>query len=38
VFPFDPSIFTGKVTRERMAHEHPLEYARLREAEEFREP
>lgn len=30
VFPFDTSIFTGKVTVERMKHEHPLEYERWR--------
>ncbi|HZY03089.1 MAG TPA: cytochrome b/b6 domain-containing protein [Anaeromyxobacteraceae bacterium] len=29
VFPFDTSIFTGKISRERMEHEHPLELARL---------
>ncbi len=29
VFPFDTSIFTGKISRERMQHEHPLELARL---------
>ncbi len=29
VFPFDTCIFTGKITRERMVHEHPLELARL---------
>ncbi len=29
VFPFDTSIFTGKITEERMEHEHPLELARL---------
>jgi formate dehydrogenase subunit gamma len=29
VFPMDPSMFTGKITRERMLHEHPLELARL---------
>jgi formate dehydrogenase gamma subunit len=29
VFPFDTCIFTGKITRERMAHEHPLELARM---------
>ena len=34
VFPFDASIFTGSISRERMAHEHPRELARL----EGREP
>ncbi|HYQ80843.1 MAG TPA: cytochrome b/b6 domain-containing protein [Anaeromyxobacteraceae bacterium] len=29
VFPFDTSMFTGKISRERMEHEHPLELARL---------
>jgi cytochrome b subunit of formate dehydrogenase len=29
VFPFDTSIFTGKISRERLAHEHPLEYAEI---------
>jgi formate dehydrogenase subunit gamma len=29
VFPFDTCIFTGRISRERMAHEHPLELARL---------
>jgi formate dehydrogenase subunit gamma len=29
VFPFDTSIFTGKISRERMVHEHPLELARM---------
>lgn len=29
VFPFDTSIFTGKISRERMVHEHPLELARI---------
>jgi len=29
VFPFDTSIFTGKISRERMLHEHPLELARM---------
>jgi formate dehydrogenase subunit gamma len=29
VFPFDTCIFTGRISRERMQHEHPLELARL---------
>ena len=29
VFPFDTCIFTGKISRERMLHEHPLELERL---------
>ncbi|HEY7726159.1 MAG TPA: cytochrome b/b6 domain-containing protein, partial [Anaeromyxobacteraceae bacterium] len=29
VFPFDASIFTGRISRERMLHEHPLELARI---------
>jgi formate dehydrogenase subunit gamma len=29
VFPFDTCIFTGRISRERMHHEHPLELARL---------
>jgi formate dehydrogenase subunit gamma len=29
VFPFDTCIFTGKISRHRMEHEHPLELARL---------
>jgi formate dehydrogenase subunit gamma len=29
VFPFDTTIFTGKISRERMLHEHPLELARM---------
>ncbi len=33
-FPFDPSIFTGKVTREYMEKEHPLEYARMMREDE----
>jgi cytochrome b subunit of formate dehydrogenase len=32
VFPFDTSIFTGRITRERMEHEHPLELERLERA------
>jgi formate dehydrogenase gamma subunit len=29
VFPFDASIFTGKISEERIREERPLEYARL---------
>jgi cytochrome b subunit of formate dehydrogenase len=29
VFPFDTTIFTGRITRERLEHEHPLELDRL---------
>jgi formate dehydrogenase subunit gamma len=29
VFPFDWSIFNGKISRERMEHEHPLELERM---------
>lgn len=29
VFPMDTVMFTGKITKERMIHEHPLEYERL---------
>jgi hypothetical protein len=29
VFPLDTGIFTGKISRERMLHEHPLELARI---------
>lgn len=29
VFPLDRSIFHGRISRERMLHEHPLEYERL---------
>ncbi len=28
VFPGSTTIFTGKISRQRMRHEHPLEYAR----------
>jgi len=28
VFPLDTAIFTGKISKERMIHEHPLEYER----------
>ncbi|MEK7703764.1 MAG: cytochrome b/b6 domain-containing protein [Myxococcota bacterium] len=33
VFPLDSAIFTGKVSRERMHHEHPLELLRIEAAE-----
>ncbi len=29
VFPMSKTIFTGKISRERMRHEHALEYARM---------
>ncbi len=29
VFPFDTSIITGYISRERMAHNHPVELARI---------
>jgi formate dehydrogenase subunit gamma len=29
VFPFDTSIFTGKISARRLRHEHPLEYERM---------
>lgn len=29
VFPLDTAIFTGKTSRERMLHEHPVELARI---------
>jgi len=31
VFPFDTSIFTGKISKERLKHEHALEYEELSE-------
>lgn len=34
VFPLDSSIFTGRISRERMKHEHSLELARLESSEE----
>jgi len=34
VFPFDTTIFTGRISRERMEHEHPLELERLVGSEE----
>jgi cytochrome b subunit of formate dehydrogenase len=33
VFPFDTTIFTGKISAERLHHEHALEYERLKELE-----
>jgi formate dehydrogenase subunit gamma len=33
VFPADTSIFTGRISRERLRHEHLLEYQRLTAAE-----
>jgi hypothetical protein len=33
VFPFDTSIFTGRITVERLRHEHGLEFDRLKETE-----
>lgn len=33
VFPFDTAIFTGKVSRHRMEHEHPLELERIEATE-----
>ncbi len=29
IFPFNGSIFTGKISKRQMVEEHPLEYARL---------
>ncbi|HEX6202970.1 MAG TPA: cytochrome b/b6 domain-containing protein [Thermoanaerobaculia bacterium] len=37
VFPYDSSIFTGRISRERLAHEHPLEYEELFGEEEGEE-
>jgi cytochrome b subunit of formate dehydrogenase len=33
VFPFDTTIFTGRISAERLHHEHELEYERLKETE-----
>jgi formate dehydrogenase gamma subunit len=33
VFPFDSTIFTGQISKERLHHEHSLEYDRLKEME-----
>lgn len=38
VFPFNPTIFTGKISKERMLREHPLEYEKImKEREKERE-
>jgi len=29
VFPYNPSIFTGRISREHLREDHPLEYERL---------
>ena len=34
VFPADTSVFTGKISRQRLHHEHPLEYEELFGADE----
>lgn len=34
VFPFNPTIFTGKISKERMLHEHPLEYEKIMKEKE----
>jgi cytochrome b subunit of formate dehydrogenase len=38
VFPFDPSIFTGEISVERMHHEHPLELQRVVKDEVSKKP
>ncbi len=37
VFPFNPTIFTGKISKERMLHEHPLEYEKMLKEKEIGE-
>jgi formate dehydrogenase subunit gamma len=37
VFPFDTTIFTGKISVRRMEHEHPLELDRIRETDGTKE-
>lgn len=37
VFPFDKTIFTGKISLERMKHEHPLELERLKQIRDIEE-
>ena len=35
VFPFDTTIFSGKISLERLHHEHELEYERLKETDDL---
>ena len=37
VFPFDKTIFTGKISLERMKHEHPLELERITQVRDLDE-
>jgi formate dehydrogenase subunit gamma len=37
VFPFDKTIFTGKISLERMQHEHPLELERIKQTQDIKE-
>lgn len=37
VFPFNPTIFTGKISKERMMKEHPLEYEKIMREKLMRE-
>ncbi len=37
VFPFDKTIFTGKISVERMKHEHPLELERIAQVRDLEE-
>ena len=37
VFPFDKTIFTGKISLERMHHEHPLELERIKQVRDIEE-
>jgi formate dehydrogenase subunit gamma len=36
VFPFDTTIFSGKISVERLHHEHELEYERLKETDDLK--
>ncbi len=38
VFPLDTSMFTGYISRERMAREHPIELARIEEGDPAEPP